>query len=380
MSMTDAAPTPARLHRLLGYLAQDPGNLRLLADAAGAAFEAGELAQSDSLIERHGALAPLPVALRNLKGLIAIGEQRYDAAKALFQDLLRERPDDAGVKFNLAWCAAMTGDYQAASAYLDEEAMAVSPRGPSLKIRMLHQLGQLDKALAWGPRLVERHPTDQELVGALAAVALDAENPQLAAYYAKRAGEQHDGLTALGLLELNDSRVEAADALFDRALADVSQDPRALLGKGLVCLARGQALVGAGLIDQAAGLFGTHLGSWVAAGWAYLIAGDRAASRARFDTALGLDDTFAETHGALAVLDLLEGKPEDAQRRMKIALRLDRKCFSAALAKTLMLSAGGDPGAAGRVRDIALNTPIGPGGRTLAEVLVGFGLGSRTLH
>ena len=58
----------------------------------------------------------------------------------------------------------------------------------------------------------------------------------------------------------------------------------------------------------AAELFVSHIGSWVAAGWAHVIAGDRAAGRARFERALALDDRFAETQGALAVLDVVEGQ------------------------------------------------------------------------
>ena len=73
-----------------------------------------------------------------------------------------------------------------------------------------------------------------------------------------------------------------------------------------------------------------------------LCEGRLAASRARFETALALDDAFAETQGALAVLDLLGDDLEGARRRTEIALgstatvsraRLPRACCSSAKAR-----------------------------------------------
>ena len=121
--------------------------------------------------------------------------------------------------------------------------------------------------------------------------------------------------------------------------------------------------------------FGDHLGSWVAAGWVYYVKGDLATSRARFETALALDDTFAETQGALAVLDLLDDDLESARRRTEIALRLDRNCFAGALAKSMLLEREGKGKAAQKVRDAAMNFPIGPGGRTIAKSLAARGGG-----
>jgi Tfp pilus assembly protein PilF len=142
-----------------------------------------------------------------------------------------------------------------------------------------------------------------------------------------------------------------------------------LLGSGLGQLARGDAAAAAARLDGAAQRFGDHLGSWVAAGWAYYIAGDLATSRNRFETALALDDNFAETHGALAVLDLVEGQKDSARRRTEVALRLDRNCFAAALARSMILDSEGKSNAARKVRDAALNYPIGPSGRTIARSL-----------
>lgn len=362
----------SRLRRFLGFLEHDPENLPLIADAAGAAMDENDPAAAMDLLDRYEALAPLPPALLNLRGVAALGERRFEDAVAAFAGL-RDRGEDApALRVNLAWALTMTGDHAAALPLLDAEALAAGPQGAALKVRLLHHLERLDEALECGAALAEAYPDDQGLMGTLAVAALDAERTDLARLYAGRAGTSHDGLSTLGLLLLDDNRVDESAALFDRVLAADSGNARALLGKGLGQLARGDARAGAERIDRAAERFGDHLGSWVAAGWAHYVQGDLATSRARFETALALDDAFAETHGALAVLDLAAGDAESARRRADVALRLDRNCFAGALATSMLLDREGKARAAQKVRDAALNFPIGAGGRTIAARLAAF--------
>lgn len=368
------APSATRLPRLLEFLGHDPENLPLIADAAVAALDEGQPDQAEMLLERYAGLSSLPASMLNLKGLIAIQSGRFVDAEGVFQGLLADNPGDPTLCFNLAWCKAMLQDYDAVCALLDETAAAASPQAARLKIQALHHLGQLAEALTWGRGLAGRFADDAALAGALAAVAIDAEDVVLAEHYAKRAGNQHDGVATLGMLRLNDEQIDEALTLFDRALGAYPQDARALLGKGLGLLAKGDLTAAPAYIDQAAERFGHHLGSWVAAGWAYFINGDAATSRARFETALALDDTFAEIHGGLAVLDVTEGKLESAKRRTEIALRLDRNCFSAALAKSLMLTRQGDLQSAARIQKIALNVPLGASGRTIAQAMARMAL------
>jgi Tfp pilus assembly protein PilF len=363
--------------RLMGYLEHDPGNLALIADAATAAADEGETQAASALIARYAALEPLPPSLLNLGGVVAMQEKRYGDAASSFAALREAGEDAPAIRFNLAWALAMAEDHEAALALLDDEVVAAGPRAAALKVQLLHQFERLDEALECGQALAALYPDDQSLMGALASAALDAERVDLARLYAGRAGTNHDGLATLGLLLLDENRVDESAALFERVLAADATNPRALLGAGLGRLAGGDAGAAAGRLDAAAASFGDHLGSWIAAGWAHYVKGDLAASRARFETALALDDTFAETHGALAVLDLVEGRSESARRRADVALRLDRNCFAAALARSMILESEGNSKAAGKVRDAALNFPIGPSGRTIARSLAALAPAAR---
>lgn len=360
---------PSHLSRLLDYLESDPANLALLADAASAAVAAGEHGCALDLIERCSAQTPLSPALLNLRALALMGAGRLEEAASTLENVRAGGGDTAVVRFNQAWALAMAGDPEAALGLLDEETVAAGSRGAALKVNLLHRLERPEEALEWGAEQAERHPEDQALMGALASAALDAERVDLARDYAQRAGGSHDGMTTLGLLLLDDEQLGEAEGLFDRVLAGDAGNARALLGKGLGLMAEGRIEQATAPLDAAAERFGDHLGSWVAAGWAHYLRGDLAASRARFETALAIDDTFAETQGGLAVLDLAQGDAEGARRRAELALRLDRTCFAGALAKSMLLERDGKAAAAAKVRDAAMNFPIGTGGRTIARSL-----------
>lgn len=359
-----------RLRRLTSYLQVDPANLALLADTAETALAAGDPQQADEILHRYAVLRPLPPKLLNLRGVIALYEQRFDAAAAAFAEVIATGAGDPAAGFNLAWARAMLNDYEGALAALDRCSDSALPAAAVLRIRMLHQLGRLDEALDVGRALAERFPAEAGLMGALAIVAMDSDKPALAATYARRGGEDPDALATLGMLDLDADRLDQARGRFDRALAASPDSARALLGKGLDLMIEGRPGAAADRLDRAAALFDTHLGSWIAAGWAHFLAGDLTGGRASFERALARDDRFAEAHGGLAVLDIAEGRLAEGGRRMEVALRLDRDCLSGALAKVMLLDRSGRSDVAARIRDIALNRPLDPSGRTLAQAMV----------
>lgn len=358
-----------RFARLAGYLELDPDNLNLLGDAAAGALEAGLPDRAVELVDRYQAIAPLPAALLNLKGLAALSQEQFDVAAGIFADLRVTAPDDTGLRFNLAWAKTMLGDDAGAAELLDDATARTVPGAAVLKVQAFHRLGDLESALQYGVPLAEARPDDAALLGALSLVAMDAQQPELARGWAARSQTTADGLSSLGVLTLQDYRTDEALACFDRGLALRPDSARNLLGKGLALMSSGDGIGAAKYLDQAAGIFGSHLGTWIAAGWAHFVNGDRVRAREIFESCLELDDTFAETHGALAVLDIMDGQLDSARRRTETALRLDRKCFAGALARSMLLEHDGDAQSAQRVRDIALNAPL-ESGQTLAQAMV----------
>lgn len=371
MNSDPRSQAQSRLSRLDAYLKSDPDNLTLIADAAVTARDAGEGERARALIERHASLGALPPSLQNLQGLIAIDERRFEDASEIFQSLVEQTPDDRAVRYNLAFARMMLRDFTAVVEIVDDEVAAAWPAAATLRVQALHQLADFDEALAFGKRWAGQYPDDTALASALALAALDDDQPDLARGYAERARGTPEGLSTLGMLALTGNDVNGSLALFDNALGVQSDSARALLGRGLAMMARGnlgEAIAG---IDRAAAIFRTHLGTWVAAGWAHFIQGDYAGARKAFETALDLDPSFAESQGGLAVVDAVEGRLDSARRRTDIALRLDRNCFSAAFAKSLLLSSSGNAKVAQSVLERALQSPLADG-RTLAQAMTGF--------
>lgn len=363
-----------RLQTLLQFIEQDPKNLNLIADAAGAAFELDDVEQASALLDRYANIAELSPPLVNLRGMVALRDKRLDDAEAAFQSLIDQGVSDPSVRFNRAWVHALKDEHQAALDYLDDDVVAVTPRAASLKVQMLHHLGQLEEALAVGGGMAERFPGNDGLLGALSVAAMDADDLDLARHYAASANGGADALTTRGLIALNDSDVAQGRALFDQALAEQPNAPRAWLGKGLSLISDGDLERGIEALRKGAEIFEDHLGSWIALGWTQYMNRDLAGARGTFEHALALDDNFAETHGGLAVLDFAEGKLDEAKRRSDIALRLDKECFGGMLARILLTEANGNPAAAQRLWQKAINMPAGADGKTLAQAMIGMGL------
>jgi tetratricopeptide (TPR) repeat protein len=366
---------PGRSDRLLALLEQDPTNLMLMVDAADAALAERRPEVAEDLLARHERLRPLEPRGENLAGLAALQLGRHAQAAAAFQRLVDRGPGGPAIRFNLAWARAMLREPEAALAALDEETARALPQAAMLKVQLLHERGELEQAAELAQSSLPIHPDHDGLKAAVSVLAIDLGDLELAARCAAGAGDHPDALTTLGTLALGEDRATEALAMFDAALAQAPAVPRAWIGRGLAKLLSGQSEGAPADLDRGAEMFGDHLGSWIAAGWAYFINHDLAAARARFEKALAIDPNFAESHGALAVLDLLEGRAEEASRKIDVAQRLDRSCYSAALARVLMAASSGDQQAAGRIFDLAINTPVDDSGRTIAQAMARMGLG-----
>ncbi|MEO1045889.1 MAG: tetratricopeptide repeat protein [Pseudomonadota bacterium] len=356
----------------LEWLKDDPGNMTLRLDTLTLALNNRLLDIADQLIRTTPESDRDNPNLRNLSGLLAL--KRGDAAAAIahFESL-----HDAGIvndatRFNLAWCHALEGRHEEALALLSDELAEALPQAAALRVQTLHTAGQFETAQEQAKALMTVHPEDRGLMAAISTLALDMADRSLALTSAKKAGEHPDALTTLGLLHLEANRTEEAEREFARALALNDRQARAWIGQGLARLRNGFHEAAAQDLDCGARLFGTHLGSWLAAGWAYFSAGDLQTCRARFTTAMDIDPNFAESHGSLAVLNLVEGDSEAAERQCEVAFRLNRQCFSATLAKSIMLEAAGDTGKAQALVARAMAHPIDAEGRSLGAMLSGL--------
>jgi Tfp pilus assembly protein PilF len=358
-----------RLERMLGYLEHDRGNVNLAMDCAEAALAAGRPELANKILEPLEANGDLNDAAANLAGLAAMRSGDQPRAQRLFGALLTTAPDDEGLRFNMAWSLGLEGRHAEARDALGDIAGTSLPQAAMLDLQIHHHLGELDAAEPKLAAYIARFPDYAPLQSAASVLAMDADLPELARACALRGGDDTDALATLGALELGDNQLGVARDLFARALAKRESNPRANIGFGLVALAEGDSAQSRDYLDRGAAQFGNHLGSWIAAGWAHFLAGDDQTARARFETALAIDDNFGEAQGSMAAMDAFAGDFANARRRLTIAQRLDRQSFSAALTAMVLAAADGNQAQAKRIFETALKQPITHDGRSLGEAL-----------
>lgn len=363
-----------RLEILLKFLDRDPTNVALLTDAADAALAAKRSDTAAELLGRRAVIEPDGARERNLAGLAAMQEKRFADAASLFAGLMDDGEVAPGLKFNFAWSAAMAKDFEPALIALDDETVDALPQAAMLKVQLLHDAGRYDEASDLARKAIERHSDDTGLAAAVSVLAIDMEDADLAAFCAARGGDHPDALTTRGTLALDESDASAARELFDHALSVNPHVPRAWIGLGLSKMMTGEGADAGADLDRGAELFGDHLGSWIAAGWAHFVAGDRVTARARFETALAIDPNFAECQGSLAVVDILDGRVAEGRERASVALRLDRESYSTALALTLLATGDGNAERARKIFETALTAPIDDSGRTIAQSMAWMGM------
>lgn len=355
---------------LRSYIDEDPNNPSLLCDAGEAALNAGETQTALDLFRRAEQREPLQHEFAALMALAAMRLGQFENAAQTWENLLSDHPEDHSVRYNLAWCRSQLGDIQGARVLIDHATALKLPQAAALLIELLHRNGDFDEAHTKATVLIAEHPDHPELNAVTSVLALDVNDTVLASQCASKAGDNPIALTTLGTLAMLEGGAAQARDMFDQALRQTPNAPRALIGRGLTDVVDNNLSSAASLLDRGAEAFGDHLGSWLAAGWAYLLANDRETARDRFEKAYSLDSTFSEIHGSLAVIDVLDGHVDSAKKRIITAQRLDRNCFSAVLANIMALNAKNDHKAANAMFERALTTPVGNGDTTLQSLLV----------
>lgn len=367
--MSDAAGRMRDYELLKGYLTQDPLNPQLLADTAIAALHASDAAGAGDLVDQLFSMATVPGPVIGEVGRAALSIGDYHIARTIFGRLRAEGETSAAVSYNLAYATAGAGDREGALSMVDEDLAGTLPEAAAFRVQLLHELGRFDEAMEEARGFLEDFPESGALRAATAVLALDVEDEALARTLAEQVSDRPEGLMTLGTLVLGEGELTTALDMFDRSIALQRHNPRALIGRGLARLGMGETESGARDIDEGAELFADHIGSWIAAGWAHYVHGDLKSARSRFERAFAIDPAFAETVGSLSVIDFLEGHVEEARRKSVAALRLDRECFSARLAQTLLEAGKGNEAAAREILDQALSMPVGKSGRTMLQFL-----------
>jgi Flp pilus assembly protein TadD len=364
----------ARLQRYREFLKGDPANLSLALEVAELHTRLGEFAQAESVLATALTNRPADMRLRSQLATTHIAANRPDEAIEILQSLLASGEQSPALRYNLAYALLLARRPQEARDQL--LAVVDQPEAPAqarlLLARALHHCGDLEGAEEQISAYLKDRPEDAEALGVAALIHLDASHPDRARAAAESAlGQSADDLGALvtlGSLALDQEDQAAANDYFTRATERHPSSGRAWSGMGLTTMLALDLDRAIENLKQAVRYMPDHIGTWHSLGWCQILKRDFAGAQESFDRAMALDRNFSETHGGLAVLHVLQGRPEAAEPEVKRALRLDPKCFSGRFAQSLLLSKS-DPAQAQAIVQGIMSSSVVEGGEKLQDIL-----------
>lgn len=334
--------------RLKDFLAQDPGNAELACNIADLLFSAGDFGQAAETLQGLPSAAQHDPGVQFRLARIELVTGNYVHAEKRLLELREAGHDSAAIGHDIAFaqlCQRRT--IEAAQSVHDAIIQhGTSPELQVLKARialMERDYGTAQQALD-AALLLE--PDNATALGLRALGYLDAgENPEAdeaVEICLTRYPDQHEALLAAGTLRLWQGETASAQTHFQRALERYPNSGRALSGMGQVLMLAGQLEQAQATLLHAVTAMPDHIGTWHALGWAQLLQGDLSAAEHSYRSAYDLDRNFAESHGGLAVVMLLDDRFDEGESHMKRALKLDPRCVSGRYARTLWLQHTGE--------------------------------------
>ncbi|MBK6006913.1 tetratricopeptide repeat protein [Ramlibacter ginsenosidimutans] len=351
-----ASPPPSpRLVRLAGYLAQDPANAGLLAEACEEAMACGRHEQAAAYIESGERLAPGAAEWRFRLAQWSIATRDLARARSLLEELRASARGDAVLVHDLAYVRLLEGDAAAACELLQPLLDDFPPhltlppelagRSQALWLRACHERGALDAAWAWTCEAQAAKRLAPVAAGVASLIALDldelASARSLADFALQSDPRQPEALVARGSLALAARSPDEARGFLQQALARKPQDGRTLLAWGFACLLERDFPAACDALERAVQAMPSHAQSWVALGWTRLLLGETAGALAALRSAVQLDPADAQAHGALALAHAVSGDADGAAREATQGEAIDASDALCKLARELAHAAPG---------------------------------------
>ena len=372
--------TMQQLERSEGYLAIDPANQELLARVIDLSLAAGQHERA----ARHAQAAlerfPGDGFFLARMGTVHLAGQRWVEAATVFEGLLAQYAD-INLSYNLAYAYQWQGRHadalSAMSAYVD--APELTPDMVTLLVRVLHHLGEGERAIALAQARMAHCEGDAAFLAATSLVCLDVgelEQAEQLSAAALALGQQQgqgkaqvEALVVGGSLALARTDSDTAIARFQQVLAQNPREGRSWSGLGTASLLKRDLPAAQQQLEQAVALMPTHIGTWHLLGWSRILGRQVDRARAAFETALGLDRNFGESHGGMAVVLALQGEREQAEAAIARAIGLDPEGLAARYAQMILSGQTEDPVRFRALAGRLLSSRQGAFGQNLGELL-----------
>jgi Tfp pilus assembly protein PilF len=351
MTTTTPAATPNPLAQLEGFLAQDPGNDSLRAEAFATALRTGQRDRAEVHLRDGLASGANPLSWRLHEAHWFMASHEWQRALAALVALQNDADAPAElraiVSLDQAQVALRTGEHRRGLDLLAPLVPAVGegqgapdPAVQALWLRLLHHADRLDEALQYAKQWAAARQWTPESAGVASLAALDAGELALSKAWAEAAlsqlPQQIEALVSRASIALAEQAPDKVQSLLSVALQQNPNDGRALSAWAFAEMLAGELTPARGTFERALQNMPEHIGTWHGLGWAALMQRDLDAARSAFERSLELDRNFAESHGGMAVVLARSGRRAEAEAAIDIAMRLDRGCMSAHYAQAVL--------------------------------------------
>lgn len=345
---TDIATTDTdRLIRLISFLEHDPYNLNLLLDTLSLAIASRDLEQAQRLVnhfEKHpiedatcwAQMAYIQLLLRDFASASAYGDKAIQAGI-----------NDAAVLLNTAYGHFYIGNYDTSAAILAKltSQSDVDVSTLLLHARSLHHQAKPEEAEQLLVRALQIESEHIEAKGLLSLLLYERDDNEAALRLAHDVlahnPNQLDALLACGAVHFDQGNIEASRKTWRHTVNAYPTCGRAWSGLAQVEFHEMEFVDAETHLKTAVTFMPDHIGTWHLLAWIYILREESGLAREALDKSYALDRTFGETHGGLAVVDVLDGKFDDARHGIRRALKLNSECMSAHYAEMLMLQKAG---------------------------------------
>lgn len=374
MTTDHAAAKQDRLIRLIGFLSHDPSNPMLLADAMSLAIETGDLANGTRLIEhirQHAIDDPQTCALALHLSLQA---RDFATAAGYGDKALEGGIDHPAVIFNTALAHFHSGDPET-TARLFALHGADQSNTPALVLhaRALYHQELTEKAEPLVVQAVSQSPEDLEARGLLALLRYENDDLEGALSLSRQVliadPNQLDALVACASAHFDQRSFAASRSTWLHTVEAHPHCGRAWFGLGQLEFNALEFDQAREHLNNAVEFMPDHIGTWHLLAWIYILREDSANARDALLKAYELDRSFGETHGGLAVVDIMDGLEDEGRFGIRRALKLNPDSLSARYAEMLLLRRAGKTEEAAQLVDQVLDR-TSPDGHTTGRVLM----------
>jgi len=332
-----------RLNRMISFLDRDPGNTRLLQEVLSLVIASGNLQHIRHWI-RHLESHPVEdTAILAQMTHLQLLNRNFAAASDYGDRAIQAGASHPAILLNAAYGHFYSGHYERCAAILTSltEKNDATVGTLLLHARALHHQNAAESAEQLVTRALQNEPVNVEAKGLLALLHHERDSNhhalQLAHEVLAQNPSQLDALLACGSVHVEQGNMKAARKTWLHTVMLHPTCGRAWSGLAQVAFNALEFVDAEAYLKKAVTYMPDHIGTWHLLAWVYILRKDSVQARSALMQSYALDRSFAETHGGLAVVDVLEGKQKAAQLGIRRALKLKPDCLSARYAEILTL-------------------------------------------